>query len=473
MNAKRHIYLIVLCLLTAACSDKEVGFTYSPEEPRAGQTISFTNSTSEGEKWEWTFGDGTSSSSKSPSKVYKRAGTYSVILTVDGKKSRRCAQTVVVSDTVPTIELSEDSVARFMTPVALRMSAYNPYSYKVTYQWTLGDSVILHDGELTDQEVTVLFREHDCGVTVRCHLTVGDNEYDCAQTFAVEDTIAPSLLFSPAQGRLSLQRLFTYGAERPLTFRVAVGSLTTDEYIETAPVAGVVHGDQLYLFMSDHIEAIDLAAHTRADVLQAPASAGTCHDGMLYWASGTDGLIYRTAEQTRSGIFTQGSASPMLWANLTTLGYGLTAGQTVTDLAWYNDVCLVAYGKGIYRFREADIHSGITPDAGAILTDVTVLHFAVDAIAKKIYYLADGGLYVCNMSGTQPRLLSSNADGQALCVDNVFSRIYWSATDGIYYLPLVQAANNATTDVPALLNAMPTRFLTMDPTQRYCFEHKD
>ena len=86
MKVKTHMLLLLtLAALMVACKEKEVIFTYSPEEPRAGETIKFTNSTAEGETWEWTFGDGTTATTKSPSKVYKRPGTYTVVLTVDKK----------------------------------------------------------------------------------------------------------------------------------------------------------------------------------------------------------------------------------------------------------------------------------------------------------------------------------------------------------------------------------------------------
>ena len=119
MNIKTHIFLTSLCLLLVACKEKEVIFTYSPEMPRAGETIKFTNGTAEGEKWEWTFGDGTTATSKNPSKTYKRPGTYTVVLTVDKKNSRRYSKTITVVDTIPTITLAEDSLVYFMTPVKL------------------------------------------------------------------------------------------------------------------------------------------------------------------------------------------------------------------------------------------------------------------------------------------------------------------------------------------------------------------
>ncbi|MBO7258028.1 MAG: PKD domain-containing protein, partial [Alphaproteobacteria bacterium] len=63
-------------LLLIGCKKVTVDFTYSPAEPKAGETVSFTNLSSAGETWAWSFGDHSTSLSKIPSKIYKKAGTY-------------------------------------------------------------------------------------------------------------------------------------------------------------------------------------------------------------------------------------------------------------------------------------------------------------------------------------------------------------------------------------------------------------
>ena len=213
MTNKRIFQFLVwiLCLLTVGCKEKEVSFTFSPENPRAGQTVNFTNNSAEGEKWDWNFGDGTSSSLKNPSKVYKRSGTYTVVLTVDGKQSRRYSKTLTVIDTIPQITLVEDTIVYFMQPVKLQMSAYNPYNYTKTYQWLLSDEVELVDGKLTDEIITVLFKKHSQDIAVNCVLTIGDDEFLEAESFYVNDTTAPALLMSSKGGFIAMQRMFASG----------------------------------------------------------------------------------------------------------------------------------------------------------------------------------------------------------------------------------------------------------------------
>ena len=74
MDKKPIILFAASMLMLIGCKKVTVDFTYSPAEPKAGETVSFTNLSSAGETWAWTFGDNTTSLSKNPSKIYKKAG---------------------------------------------------------------------------------------------------------------------------------------------------------------------------------------------------------------------------------------------------------------------------------------------------------------------------------------------------------------------------------------------------------------
>ena len=131
----RKIYiLLTLCCALMACKKNEVTFSYSPTAPRAGEKIQFTNLSSSGEEWEWTFGDVATSTVKSPTHVYKKAGTYRVTLKVDKKKSWTATQEITVYDTVPTFTAS-DSVFYIYKDYTFTANVYNPYNYTVEYWW--------------------------------------------------------------------------------------------------------------------------------------------------------------------------------------------------------------------------------------------------------------------------------------------------------------------------------------------------
>lgn len=126
----------MLCLALIACKRVNVDFTYSPSAPRAGETVSFSNLSSSGEDWNWSFGSGATSTLKSPTYVYKQPGTYRVVLQVDGKSSRTASKEITIYDTIPTFSC-EDTEFSIYTDYTFQAVVYNPYNYDVEYQWTL------------------------------------------------------------------------------------------------------------------------------------------------------------------------------------------------------------------------------------------------------------------------------------------------------------------------------------------------
>jgi PKD repeat protein len=117
-----------------AYKKNDVNFTYSPTEPRAGEKVQFTNQSSSGEEWEWSFGDGSMATIKSPSHTYKQPGTYRVMLKVDKKNAWTATKELTVYDTVPTFTAS-DSVFYIYKDYTFTANVYNPYNYGVEYWW--------------------------------------------------------------------------------------------------------------------------------------------------------------------------------------------------------------------------------------------------------------------------------------------------------------------------------------------------
>jgi hypothetical protein len=80
------------------------GFTYAPAAPVAGEEVSFTNTTTGSEPitYEWTFGDGGSSTAEHPTHVYAEAGSYVVTLTATNAFGEDTyTETIVVSAVEP------------------------------------------------------------------------------------------------------------------------------------------------------------------------------------------------------------------------------------------------------------------------------------------------------------------------------------------------------------------------------------
>ena len=448
-------------MLIASCKSNEVEFSYSPEEPAIGQTVRFSNTTENGEDWAWNFGDGTTSTSKSPSKIFKKPGTYTVVLKVDDKAARTCTKTITVHDSVPAIGIS-DSIVYFYQPVQLSVDAYNPYSHQTTIQWELPACAKLIAGELTDKQITVCFTQLDAQ-NVKCAYQQGEKAYQLDTTIQVEDYAARSLVF--ARGKLIYhQRIYDYGYEEAIAYPVAASAVT-------APSALCCTDDWLYIFNADHTTAGTLSGYdlvndkteTLAQNAQAAEQQGFDYgyvaNGLVYWTA-ADG-VYQLDINARNTAFTAGALSAQKVAMAAQLG--LTAGKQSGGVIVYNGVVLYAYDKGVVRFDKNNPASL----KGSILSEFTIRCMALDRVSQKLYFAAEKGLYVATLNGEYPVLLDATANGKSIAVDADDNKLFFTTDEGVKEMPLVHSPNNETQQKASLVNSFgDITALTVDASLR-------
>ena len=116
-RAYTHLKTISLLGLTFAlafvmsCSDDNepktpdirVAFSFSPENPEAGELVTFTNASTGGAEFVWDFGDGGSSTDENPTYTFEGSGVFTVSLTVDGHADLVTTKDITVGDPVPVI----------------------------------------------------------------------------------------------------------------------------------------------------------------------------------------------------------------------------------------------------------------------------------------------------------------------------------------------------------------------------------
>lgn len=122
----------------------DASFVWSPSSPTPNDTVQFTDQSSGSPTaWNWSFGDGTTSSQPNPSKKYPVAGSYLVTLTVSRTgSSSSTTKTIGVSSGVP---ITPNVVAAFSlsspSPTAGASVTFNDQSSgsPTTWSWTFGD----------------------------------------------------------------------------------------------------------------------------------------------------------------------------------------------------------------------------------------------------------------------------------------------------------------------------------------------
>jgi len=87
-------------------SPPEADFSWAPTSPLAGDSVQFSDQSSDSpDNWSWNFGDGGSSSQPNPSHVFQDAGSYQVTLSVSNQYGSDSAiKTITISANAPPPE---------------------------------------------------------------------------------------------------------------------------------------------------------------------------------------------------------------------------------------------------------------------------------------------------------------------------------------------------------------------------------
>ena len=199
----------MICCAVIACKKNEINFTYSPQAPRAGQQVNFTNLSTTGEDWSWTFGDGGSSTVKTPSHTYRNPGTYRVILKVDNKAYLTATADLTVYDTVPTF-VCEDSVFYIFKDYTFTANLYNPYNYEVEYLWDFPLNTIYAvstDTTMMASTLHIYFTQALSEAPVTLRIVVNGDTTLVQKSFEVLDRTTNSILLRTEEGDFR-QRIF-------------------------------------------------------------------------------------------------------------------------------------------------------------------------------------------------------------------------------------------------------------------------
>jgi PKD repeat protein len=95
-----RILATIFCLsfLLASCGKQPTSnFTWSPQNPKAGEKVQFTSTATNAKKHSWNLGNMKISSDENPTNIYETEGDYTVDLSVNnGLKSDEKTVTIMV-----------------------------------------------------------------------------------------------------------------------------------------------------------------------------------------------------------------------------------------------------------------------------------------------------------------------------------------------------------------------------------------
>lgn len=480
------LFLFASMLLVTACKDDDppetpiaVGFKYSPDNPIAGELVTFTNSSNGGTTFAWDFGDGNSSSDKNPTHTYTKSGKYSVVLTVDSKAADAYTKEIEVGDALPVISYSPSPVQVGIV-VNFSASIYNPDNVAVQYTWSFDPNNVVGDdldenGNATADSISVRFINPNSPEAVMVTANLGGLDYSNTENIEVKAQLATTLFLAMKEGDIFSKKLYTEGVSGLVDMGIESGS---------HPLTLSYSGDRLYVLDAGEIIKYSADNETIPGKITSMNSDGSEFKTHLtfglapyddsFFGSVLGDTIYFTdrrndvttiptslenAEWGDAGNDDNPDAFPRLVKNDElayffnnrkeidggdSYGWGAANGNFTKYNGLYYWAKSCKTGQGVYIFSDNDI--GITDklpsDAGegVILHDYSVRSFVIDVINQKIYFSSNyslPGFYICDLDGDNVTLIddspfdSEGGEAEAvsitgIAIDYETGYVYWA-----------------------------------------------
>lgn len=132
----KFLFIVSLAFILLSCSnepDEErpfVMFSYTQDD----LWVTFENKTRDAQSYLWDFGDGYTSTAKSPKHVYASYGKYKVTLT-----AKNITKTSSSTENIELIEVIPQAAFTYKTSHPLKVNLTNNSTNATSYLWTFGD----------------------------------------------------------------------------------------------------------------------------------------------------------------------------------------------------------------------------------------------------------------------------------------------------------------------------------------------
>lgn len=505
-----------------------VGFKYAPENPIAGDEVTFTNASNGGTTFAWDFGDGSNSTEKDPKHIYTKSGKFSVELKVDNKDNQTFKKDVEVGDALPDITYSPDPIQAGIE-VTFTSSIYNPENADVEYIWSFDPNNVIGEdiddaGNVAKNSPTVIFLNSNDSEPVSVTAKVNGLSYKYSANIEVKAQLAPTLFYAEKGGDLFSKKLYTEGVSPLIDMGIESGS---------HPFTLSYYGDRLYVFdagelikWSPNVETIPgkiVSMSNDGSNYKTHITFGFAAYDDAFFGSVVEDTIYFTDrrndvtaiptsyENKEWGEDADNDKNPDAFPHLVknnelayfstyrneidggdSYGWGATNG-TFTKFESRYYWAKNSTAQGLYIFSDNDI--GVTdalpsdPGETVILFEYTVRSFVIDGVNQKIYFSSNKvnpGFYVCNLDGSEITLIDdspfdSEGGGNeqvaitGIGIDYVTGYVYWAyrgpGDADIEANPLQQNGIkkyklDGSGEVEYLIEGVEAYGLTIDPNKR-------
>lgn len=292
--------------------------------------MSFVNQSSTGEEWAWSFGDGATAATRSPSHVFKQPGTYRVTLKVDNKNAWVATKEITVLDTIPTFVCS-DTTLEIFKDYTFTALVYNPYKYTVEYHWITGDSIV----SIEDGVLKCYFTTPDDSAGVGLKVVLNGVETAIERKYFIHDKATNSLLLRTTEGDYR-RRIFGARAEEAQLDASAKDLLdaeddtkqvyndyefTLEEIKDFIPeVEGFHIANRKIYYRANGLWVANIRGADPVQIDSRPCTYMTLdtHDNRIYWAN-AEGVWYMPFVGSDNNKFVTVPVRLCDWTNVTKL----------------------------------------------------------------------------------------------------------------------------------------------------------
>ena len=222
------IVVIFLAVLAGACNkednttpepDPVAAFSFSPTAPKAGEQVTFSNTSQNADSFTWSSSpSGFSSTDKNPTFTFTTAGTYEITLTAKkGTKTASAKKSITVAAVnTPVAPVADFTFSPASPKAGDRVQFTNASQNATTYEWSSSPAGFTS----TDKDPNFTFAQAGTySVTLKATGTGGNNSVT-KQIVVAQVTPAPvaNFTFSPAAPKTGERVQFTNTSQNATTY---------------------------------------------------------------------------------------------------------------------------------------------------------------------------------------------------------------------------------------------------------------